>query len=135
MPLSCPDTDYIADGLRHRKWAWPARREPDGGVRGERWVYAVGVLPYVVTFTVATGRYLDAADTEAPWALEQSYHRPETGGTYPCIYLDGVPCRNDGSGIDAFGWYADQPKDAAGVVPDAAVFAHLRELYALWNGE
>lgn len=127
-----PVLDYAFDGLRHRKWACPASRYADGGVRGERWVYAVGETPLVVTFTLLTGRYPEGCDTLVPCPLDVSAHRAGDGDA-PCVYLDGLGCGNDGSGIDAEEWYAAQPKNDEGLVPDADVFAHLRDLYTRWS--
>lgn len=132
MPLSFPDIEYTLDGLTHRKWVYPAHRYADGGVRGERWVYGVGKPPHVVTFTVLTGRYPEGCDPLAPCGLDETWHRPtKEGGA--CIYLDGLLCESDGSGIDAHEWYAVQPKNAEGFVADADVFAHLRDLYTAWS--
>lgn len=135
MPLSHPDIEYTLDGLTHRRWVWPARRYADGGFRSERWVYAVGMPPYVCTFTVITNRYPEGWNAgHKPYGAEESCHRAdEDGGTYPCIYLDGLNCRGDGSGMDAHDWYVAQPKNAEGFVADDAVFAHLRDLYTEWN--
>lgn len=134
MPLSFPDQEVRLNGLLHRKWTWPARRYGDGGVRSERWVYAVGETPYIVTFTVVTNRYPDGWNAaHKPYGAEESCHREDEGSDYSCIYLDGKPCRGDGSGIDAHDWYAAQPKNAEGFVHDAVVFAHLRDLYTLWE--
>lgn len=130
------DIDFVLDGLRHRKWVFPARvyTTPGYGVMSERRVYSVGEAPYAVTFTVRTGIYPEGFTRDAPpKGMDQSAHRVEADGTYPCVYLDGSPCRNDGSGIDAEDWYDTQPKDAEGFVADDAVFAHLRELYVEWS--
>lgn len=132
MPLPLPDNEVRLNGLLHRKWTFPARRYTDGGVQSERWVYAVGESPFVVTFTAATGRYPEGCDPVSPFGMDQTGHRPTTeGGT--CIYLDGLMCQSDGSGIDAHEWYEAQHKNAEGFVHDAVVFAHLRDLYTLWE--
>ena len=133
MPLSHPDLDYTLDGLLHRKWVYPARRYGHGdGVQSERWVYGVGEKPFVVTFSVETGRYPEGHAPGAPYAIAETLHRVGDGD-HPCIYLDGQDCGNDGSGIDADEWYAAQPKNAEGIVADADVFTHLRDLYARWS--
>jgi hypothetical protein len=132
MPLSFPDQEVRLNGLLHRKWVYPARRYGDGGVQSERWVYAVGEKPFVVTFSLSTGRYPEGCDTLVPCAIAETLHRADDG-EHACIYLDGMGCGNDGSGIDADEWYAAQPKNAEGFVHDAVVFAHLRDLYALWE--
>ena len=131
---SSPTFDYVLDGLRHRKWTFPARRHADGGVRGERWVYSVGETPYVVTFTVLTGRYPEGCETLPPRGADECWHRAEVGAGAPsCIYLDGAACRSDGSGLNADEWYEAQPKNAEGFVADADVFAYARDLYAAWS--
>ena len=130
--MPAPVFDYTLDGLRHRKWGYPAHRYEDGGVRGERWVYAVGETPYVVTFTVLTGRYPEGCDTLVPCGLDVSSHRAGEGDA-PCIYLDGEPCLGDGSGLAAEEWYARaQGGDEEALVPDAVVFEHVRDIYTLW---
>ena len=102
-------------------------------MQSERWVYAVGEPPLVVTFAVATGRYPDATlERFKPYAVAETLHRVGDGD-HPCIYLDGQGCGNEGSGIDADDWYDAQPKDAGGFVADADVFTHLRDLYARWS--
>lgn len=136
MPLSFPDQEVRLNGLLHRKWVYPARRYGNGdGVQSERWVYGVGEKPFVVTLSVATGRYPEGYDAHrpaAPYAIAETLHRVGDG-EHACIYLDGQGCGNDGSGIDACEWYDAQPKDAEGFVHDAVVFAHLRDLYTLWE--
>jgi hypothetical protein len=132
MPLSHPDLDYTFDGLLHRKWVYPARRYNDGGGQGERWVYGVGAPPCVVTFSISTGRYPEGCIPGVPFAIAETLHRADAG-EHACIYLDGMGCGNDGSGIDANEWYAAQPKNAQGFVADADVFTHLRDLYARWS--
>jgi hypothetical protein len=136
MPLHFPEYEIQLNGMLHRKWVYHARRYGHGdGVQSERWVYGVGEKPFVVTFSVATGRYpegYDAYRPSAPYAIAETLHRVGDGD-HSCIYLDGQNCGNDGSGIDADAWYAAQPKNAEGLVADADVFAHLRDLYTLWN--
>lgn len=132
MPLPVPVFDYTLDGLRHRKWVFPARCNADGGVVGERWVYVAGETPYVATFSVLTGRYPEGCDTLQPFGMDVSEHRASEG-TSPCIFLDGAPCESDGSGIDAHEWYEAQAKDAEGFVADPDVFAHVRDIYAKWS--
>lgn len=134
MPLSFPDQEVRLNGLLHRKWVYPASRYAHGdGATSERWVYAVGETPYIVTFTVVTNIYPEGWDTDLkPYGAEEGPHRAGAGD-YPCIYLDGATCGMEGSGIDAHDWYAAQPKNAEGFVHDAVVFAHLRDLYTLWE--
>lgn len=134
--LIVPVLDYVHDGLRHRKWVFPARvyTGRDWGVTQEKWIYAVGEAPYAVTFSVGTGRYPSGYDTDTrpPSGWDESWHRTQEGG-HGCIFLDGVACHSDGSMIDAEEWYASAPgKNAEGFVPDDTVFAHVRERYAAW---
>lgn len=134
--LITPVLDHVRNGLRHRKWVFPARvyTGPDRGSTQEKWIYAVGEAPYVVTFMVGTGRYPGGYDIDAgpPRGLDESWHRAEAGG-YGCMFLDGVACRCDGNGLNAEEWYVAQPKDDTGFVADAAVFAYVCYLYDRWN--
>lgn len=132
--MNAPVLDYRLDGLRHRKWVFPAGRYTYGdGARAEEHYYAVGDTPFAVSFTIHTGRYPEGYGVTAPPSgTDVGHHRYDEYGSRGCCYaLSGETCGGDSSGIDAHDWYAAQPKDAEGFVPDADVFAHLRNLYAL----
>jgi hypothetical protein len=132
--MNAPVLDLVLDGRRHRKWVIPAIRYADGGARSERWIYCVGEQPYAVTFTMQTGRYPEGCGSGVPCGLDEAWHRAEAEtASCSCIFLDGMPCRSDGFGLDADEWYMTQPKDAEGFVADADVFLHLRDLYAVWS--
>lgn len=131
-PLPPPDHEVRLNGLLLRKWVYPAQTFTDGGIRSERWVYAVGESPCVLTFSVATGRYPEGNPSIPPSAIAETLHRVGEG-EHPCVYLDGQGCGNGGSGVDAHDWYDAQHKDQQGFVHDAAVYAHLRDLYTAWS--
>jgi hypothetical protein len=128
-----PCIDYERDGLRHRKWIFPARIFRDEtGQDAERWFYAVGDLPYAVSFTVHTGRYVGHRNSEGPQGTDISWHQAG-GNRFGCYALSGAACTCDGSVLAAREWYAAQPKDDEGGVADEAVFAHLCEKYEYWK--
>lgn len=135
MTPPVPDLDLVLDGVRHRKWVFPAYRYSDGGAQSERWAYAVGEKPYVVTFTVLTGRYPEGYAPAAPCGGDETWHREveAVAGTCACLFLDGASCVSDGSGINAHEWYSRAQRGGEGFVPDAAVFEHIRDLYNLWS--
>ncbi len=133
--MKTPDLDYTLDGLRHRKWVFPAYRYSHGdGVRAEEHYYVVGDAPFAVSFNVHTGRYPEGYGVTAlPSGSDIAWHRLNESGIRGCYAMSGGSCEGDGSGINADEWYEAQPKDAQGFVADADVFAHLRDLYARWS--
>jgi hypothetical protein len=133
--MNAPAFDYTLDGLRHRKWVFPAYRYTHGdGVSAEEHYYVVGDAPFAVSFTVHTGRYPEGFGVTAqPSGSDAAWHRQTEDGVAGCYALSGGACTNDGSGLDAHDWYAAQPKNAEGFVADADVFQHLRDLYTRWS--
>ena len=134
--MTPPVLDLVLDGLRHRKWVFPAYRYTHGdGVSAEHHYYVVGDTPFAVSFTVHTGRYPEGYGVTAPPSgSDAGWHRHNDGGSRgDCYALSGARCEGDGSGLHADEWYAAQPKDAEGFVADADVFTHLRDLYAVWS--
>jgi hypothetical protein len=134
--MTPPVEDYLRDGLRHRKWVFPAYYYTHGdGVCAELHYYALGDAPYAVSFSVHAGRYPEGYGVTAPPSgYDEGTHRTPAEGGIPCCYvLNGGRCEGDASGINAHEWYEAQPKDAEGFVADEAVFAHLRDLYARWS--
>jgi hypothetical protein len=134
--MRTPDLDYTLDGVRHRKWVFPAYRYTHGdGVSAEQHYYAVGDVPRAVSFTVHTGRYPEGYGVTAPPSGSDMawHHHNENGDQGGCYAMSGATCEVDGSGINAHEWYAAQPKNAEGFVADADVFQHLRDLYVRWS--
>jgi hypothetical protein len=130
-----PLLDYVQDGLRHRKWIFPAMHTPHGGYDAERHYFSVGDAPYAVSFTVHTGRYTREDYSIPPSASYVSWHI-EDEGDGGCLCLSGAPCRNDGYGLAADVWYQKQRRGPDHLVPDELIFAYLRSEYPLHkNGE
>ena len=134
--MNAPVLDLVLDGLRHRKWVFPAYRYTHGdGVSAEQHYYAVGDAPFAVSFTVHTGRYPEGYGVTAPPSGTDVAcpRHDENGSRGNCVAMSGARCEGDGSGIDAHDWYAAQPKNAEGFVADADVFQHVRDLYTRWR--
>ena len=133
--MTPPVEDYQRDGLRHRRWVFPAYRYTHGdGVGAEEHYYVVGDAPFAVSFTVHTGRYPEGYGVAAqPSGADATWHRQTEDGVAGCYALGGGACTSDGSALIAHDWYKAQPKDAEGFVADEVVFAYLHELYAEWS--
>jgi hypothetical protein len=133
------DIDYVRvrDGLRHRKWIFPALTYGYGdGVEAEKHYYVVGHYPFAVSFTVHTGRYPSGYGVTArPSGSDVSRHRHTGKGNTACAALDGAACESDGSICDAHEWYEAQPKDNDGFVSDDEIFAMLRAYYVASGGD
>jgi hypothetical protein len=147
-----PVIDFIhADGLRHRKWVFPAyfcgvknccEGKPVGpgsshGISAERWLYCVGDDPFAVSMEVSTGKYLPETQqpNQPPQAWDMSWHRTTPEGLADgCMCLSGANCSSDGTTLGAMEWY--EQKGERTLVPDDAVFKFLRdELYPQWKQE
>ena len=131
-----PAFDYVHEGLRHRKWIFPAYRYSHGdGVSAEMHYYVVGDAPLAASFNVHTGRYPEGYGVVAPPSgADVACHRhDERGSRGNCAAMSGARCESVSSGLEAHDWYAAQPKNADGFVADADVFQHLRDLYARWS--
>jgi hypothetical protein len=133
--MPAPAFDYTLDGLRHRKWIFPAYHYTHGdGVGAEEHYYVVGDAPFAVSFTVHTGRYPEGFGVTAqPSGSDATWHRQTEDGVAGCYALSGARCEGDGTSLHAHEWYEVQPKNAEGFVADADVFRHLRDLYAAWS--
>ena len=131
--MTPPVLDYDVAGVRHRLWVFPPLTYVDGGVSSERHYYVVGDDPFAVSFTVHAGRYPENRGNVPPSGMDAGGHRAweQETGHGGCYALSGRRCSGDGSEIDAWKWYADEPKDADGFVPGERVFALLRGHYAL----
>ena len=124
-----PELDYTFEGLRHRKWVFPAFHYADGGAGAEEWYYVVGDAPFAVSFTVHTGRYPEGHTYScAPSGNDLGWHQAGDSND-GCLALSGGSCTGDSTGIGAREWYSAQEKDADGFVPDAEVFSDLRNVY------
>jgi len=126
-----PTLDFTQEGLRHRKWIIPARMSSEYGNEAERHYYAVGDDPYAVSFTVYTGRYVRDAFNTHPRGIDLSWHR-SGGDNHGCLCLSGAICESVGTIIEADEWYAQQPRDAQGFVPDNLIFDLLRVRHGEW---
>ena len=149
-----PVIDFIhADGLRHRKWVFPAYfcgvknccegkpvdRDSSHGISTERWLYCVGDDPFSVSMEVSTGKYLPETHQPdvPPKGWDMSWHRRSAEpfvNNYLCLYLSGANCSSDGTSLGAMEWY--EQKGERTLVPDDVVFKFLRdELYPQWKQE
>ncbi len=131
-----PVLDFASEGLRHRKWIFPARTYEDGqGVSAETHYYVIADTPFALSFTVHTGRYPSGRGPDArPSGIDVSWHRQSQDGHDGCYALSGATCEGDGSALNAHTWYAAAPKADDGFVSDDEVFAHLRARYREWQG-
>ena len=144
-----PTLDFIhTDGLRHRKWVFPAYfcgvknccegkpvdRDSSHGIGAERWLYVVGDAPFAVSMEVSSGRYLPETYQGhfPPTGVDMSWHKTvETGPS--CLCLSGASCWSDGTGLGAAEWYEEQVAKH-GTVTDDRVFEFLRtDLYVGWK--
>jgi hypothetical protein len=130
-----PVLDFAAEGLRHRKWIFPAQVYEDGGASAETHYYVIADTPFALSFTVHTGRYpVGRGPDVRPSGMDVSWHRDGDHGHDGCYALSGGTCYGDGSALNAHDWYATAPKDDDGFVSDDEMFAHLRTLYREWQG-
>lgn len=145
-----PTLDFTQDGLRHRKWVFPAYfcgvknccegkpvdKYSSHGISTERWLYVVGDDPYAVSMEVSTGQYLPETyePDQPPKAWDMSWHRRSDDPiTDTCLCLSLNPCRSDGTSLGAHEWYEEQQKKV-GTVTDDHVFTFLRtDLYPNWQ--
>lgn len=148
--MTKPTLDFIhADGLRHRKWVFPAffcgvknccegkpvDRDSSHGISAERWLYCVGDDPFSVSMEVSTGKYLpETQQPDAPpkgW--DMSWHRRSAEALVSnCLCLSGGPCASDGTSLGAHEWY--EQAGGGEFVPDDTVFEFLRtDLYVNWE--
>ena len=145
-----PTLDFTQDGLRHRKWVFPAffcgvknccegkpvDQYSSHGISTERWLYCVGDNHYAVSMEVSTGQYLPETQqpNQPPSAWDMSWHRSaEEGIASNCLCLSETSCNSDGTTLGASEWFTQQ-QAKHGTVTDDHVFTFLRtSLYPNWK--